>query len=52
MELETNTNLVKQALWCFGNMAAMYGTLNKVHDEDEFMILDGICDTVIKLAME
>lgn len=33
-------------------MAAMYGSLSKAHDEDEFMFLDGICDTVIKLAME
>ncbi len=23
-ELETNADLVKNALWCFGNMAAMY----------------------------
>jgi pseudouridine-5'-phosphate glycosidase len=23
-ELESNTELVKNALWCFGNMAAMY----------------------------
>ncbi len=51
-ELETNTDLVKNALWCFGNMAAMYRSIAQMFEEDEFMFKDAICDTVIKLAMD
>ena len=54
-ELEKNTDLVKNALWCYGNMAAMYKSLAKMYEdtnEDEFLFKDGICDTVIKLAMD
>ena len=49
--METNTALVKQAMWCFANMAAMYRTLDRVYEgEEEFIFGDGICETVIKLA--